>query len=58
MAVRLASDVSSKARKAVGYWLVACSGMVFVAVVLGIGYYFVLTCVYIILEEVIKRTVR
>ncbi|CAG9766770.1 unnamed protein product [Ceutorhynchus assimilis] len=32
---RLASDSTQKGRKSVGYWLVACSGMVFVAVVLG-----------------------
>ncbi|XP_055603426.1 cytochrome c oxidase assembly protein COX15 homolog [Uranotaenia lowii] len=28
-------DVAEKGRKAVGYWLLGCSGMVFVAVVLG-----------------------
>ncbi|GLV31932.1 uncharacterized protein CBL_07691 [Carabus blaptoides fortunei] len=35
IAVRLTSDVSPKAKKTVGYWLLGCSGMVFVAVVLG-----------------------
>ncbi|XP_023021517.1 heme A synthase COX15 [Leptinotarsa decemlineata] len=35
VAVRLNSDVSNKGQKAVGYWLLTCSGMVFVAVVIG-----------------------
>ncbi|KAJ8920500.1 hypothetical protein NQ315_005369 [Exocentrus adspersus] len=35
VAIRLSSDVSNKGKKAVGYWLLTCSGMVFVAVVLG-----------------------
>lgn len=34
ISLRLNSDVS-KGRKAVGYWLLSCSGMVFVAVILG-----------------------
>ncbi|KAH1005863.1 hypothetical protein HUJ04_006771 [Dendroctonus ponderosae] len=33
--VRLVSDSPQKPPKSVGYWLLACSGMVFVAVVLG-----------------------
>lgn len=33
--LRLASNSSQKGKKAVGYWLLTCSGMVFVAVVLG-----------------------
>ncbi|XP_060527017.1 cytochrome c oxidase assembly protein COX15 homolog [Cylas formicarius] len=33
--VRLTSDASQKGQKAVGYWLLTCGGMVFVAVVLG-----------------------
>ncbi|KRT84831.1 hypothetical protein AMK59_253 [Oryctes borbonicus] len=33
--MQLSSDVNVKGRKAVGYWLLTCSGMVFGAVVLG-----------------------
>lgn len=60
VAIRLASEVSPKAKKAVGYWLLGCSGMVFVAVVLGItiAYYILLVSICIVLDEVIKRTVR
>ncbi|KAG5862715.1 hypothetical protein JTB14_035367 [Gonioctena quinquepunctata] len=35
VAVRLNSDISNKGQKAVGYWLLTCSGMVFVAVIIG-----------------------
>nr|CAI5859729.1 unnamed protein product [Callosobruchus analis] len=35
VAVRLGSNVSNKGKKAVGYWLLTCSGMVLGAVVLG-----------------------
>ncbi|XP_066149487.1 heme A synthase COX15 [Euwallacea fornicatus] len=35
ISLRLASDSSQKSQKTVGYWLMTCSGMVFVAVVLG-----------------------
>ncbi|KAJ8943699.1 hypothetical protein NQ314_009672 [Rhamnusium bicolor] len=60
IAVRLTSDVSNKGKKAVGYWLLTCSGMVFVAVVLGIVtvYYVVLISICIVLREVIKKTVK
>lgn len=60
MAVRLSSDVSNKSKKQVGYWLLTCSGMVFVAVVLGIitVYYAVLFSIYIVLDEVVKKTVK
>lgn len=55
--LRLASDSSKKSQKAVGYWLVACSGMVFVAVVLGTAFYFgLLKSVYAIVEEIVKNT--
>lgn len=59
-AVRLASDVSPRAKKTVGYWLLGCSGMVFVAVVLGmtVCYYIVLLSICIVLDEIIKKTVR
>jgi cytochrome c oxidase assembly protein subunit 15 len=35
VAVRLSSNIPQKGKKSIGYWLVTCSGMVFVAVVLG-----------------------
>ncbi|XP_050293957.1 cytochrome c oxidase assembly protein COX15 homolog [Anthonomus grandis grandis] len=35
ISLRLASDSSQKGQKTIGYWLLTCSGMVFVAVVLG-----------------------
>lgn len=58
--VRLSSDLPPKSRKAVGYWLLTCSGMVFVAVVLGsvVVYYVILIGVCIVLKEIIKKTVR
>lgn len=62
MAVRLSAENASatKYKKAVGYWLLSCSGMVFVAVVLGtiVAYYVVLISVCIVLREVVKTTVR
>ncbi|EEZ97849.1 heme A synthase COX15 [Tribolium castaneum] len=33
--VRLNSNIPQKSKKSIGYWLMTCSGMVFVAVVLG-----------------------
>ncbi|VEN57406.1 unnamed protein product [Callosobruchus maculatus] len=36
VAVRLGSNASNKGQKAVGYWLLTCSGMVLGAVVLGV----------------------
>ncbi|XP_063926185.1 cytochrome c oxidase assembly protein COX15 homolog [Zophobas morio] len=33
--VRLSSNIPQKGKKGIGYWLVSCSGMIFVAVVLG-----------------------
>jgi hypothetical protein len=60
VAVRLSSNIPQKGKKSIGYWLVTCSGMVFVAVVLGITiiYYYILVSICTVLEEVIKRTVR
>lgn len=53
-------DVAEKGRKAVGYWLLGCSGMVFVAVVLGgiVCYGFVLYCVCIVMAEIVYRTAK
>lgn len=47
-------------KKAVGWWLVGCSGMVFVAVVLGgtVIYGLIMLCVIIVLDKIISRTVR
>uniref|UniRef100_A0A8D8C552 (northern house mosquito) hypothetical protein n=1 Tax=Culex pipiens TaxID=7175 RepID=A0A8D8C552_CULPI len=49
-----------KGRKAVGYWLLGCSGMVFVAVVLGgiAGYGFLLYCVCIVIAEALHRSAK
>lgn len=58
-AVRLGADVSNKGSKTVGYWLLGCSGMVMVAVVLGITIYFIMFfSICIVLKEVIKKTVK
>lgn len=58
-ALRLSSDVSQKGKKAVGYWLLTCSGMVFVAVVLGIvAYVVLLASICVVLKEVIKKTIK
>lgn len=57
-AVRLCSNVSNKGNKAVGYWLLGCSGMVIGAVVLGItAYFIVFLSVCIILKEVVRKTI-
>lgn len=50
----------AKGQKAVGWWLVGCSGMVFVAVVLGgtLIYGLIMLCVIIVLDKVIPRTIR
>lgn len=56
-----ASEPVNKAgRKAVGWWLVGCSGMVFVAVILGgtVVYGFILMAILIVISEIIPRTVR
>lgn len=44
--------------KAVGYWLLGCSGMVFAAVVLGMaaGYLVLLYSIYYIVRIVINTT--
>lgn len=57
ISLRLASDSSQKGQKSVGYWLLTCSGMVFVAVVLGISiYYGVLKSIYAVVEEIVKTS--
>lgn len=57
MSLRLASDSPQKGQKSVGYWLLTCSGMVFVAVVLGISiYYGVLKSIYAVVEEIVKSS--
>lgn len=58
--IRLTSNTPQKSKKPVGYWLMTCSGMVFVAVVLGITitYFFILNSIYTVLEEIIKKTVK
>ncbi|CAH2002494.1 unnamed protein product [Acanthoscelides obtectus] len=59
VAVRLGSDAANKGQKAVGYWLLTCSGMVLGAVVLGTTiYFFVLVSICMVLKEVIKKTVK
>lgn len=58
-AIRLSSDVANKGQKTVGYWLLGCSGMVLVAVVLGTTVYFtVYIVICIVLEEIIKKTIK
>lgn len=46
--------------KPVGYWLLTCSGMVFVAVIIGsiVAYYTLLISICIVISEVVKKTVR
>jgi hypothetical protein len=46
--------------KAVGWWLVGCSGMVFVAVILGgtVVYGLLVVAVLCVISEIIPRTVR
>lgn len=55
-----ANGTSKTGQKAIGWWLAGCSGMVFVAVVLGVtvGYGLVMLCVIIVLDRIIKRTIR
>lgn len=58
-AARLNVGVSNKQGKTVGYWLLGCSGMVMVAVVLGITVYFIVfISICIVLKEVINKTVK
>jgi hypothetical protein len=46
--------------KAVGWWLAGCSGMVFVAVILGgvVIYGLLLGAVIIVISEILTQTVR
>ena len=57
--LRLLSESPASGRKAVGYWLLTCGGMVFIAVVLGIviSYCVILFSVYKIVEYVVEQTV-
>lgn len=54
------ANKNTKTKKIVGYWLLGSSGMVFVAVVLGAvsAYYGFLYCFYVVIEEIIKITIR
>lgn len=47
-------------KKIVGYWLMGSAGMVFVAVVLGLGvsYLVVMYAVLFVVEEIINITIR
>lgn len=57
--LRLLSESPAKGRKPVGYWLLTCGGMVFIAVVLGIvmSYYVILFSIYKVVEYVVEQTV-
>lgn len=48
---------SSKPKKLVGYWLLGCSGMVFVAVALGVTLYYgiIFYSIAHVIEEALKR---
>lgn len=52
--------VANAGRKAVGWWLVGCSGMVFVAVILGgtIIYGLLVMAILFVISEIIPRTLR
>lgn len=53
-----APNGATKPKKVVGYWLLGCSGMVFVAVILGvtIAYAVVLSCVCHVISLIIPMT--
>lgn len=56
-----ASEPAAKVgTKSVGWWLVGCSGMVFVAVILGgtVVYGLILMSLMIVISEIIPRTIR
>ena len=52
--------ITQPGRKTVGFWLVGCSGMVFVAVILGgiVSYGILLMSVIFVISEIIPRTIR
>lgn len=58
MARFCSSSPKQKIPKAVGYWLLGCSGMVFTAVVLGMasGYLILLYCVYYVVNVIVTNT--
>lgn len=57
---KAAEPAKEAGQKVVGWWLVGCSGMVFVAVVLGgtCVYGLIMLCLVIVLDKIIQRTVR
>jgi hypothetical protein len=58
---RFCSTVKEPAgRKAVGWWLAGCSGMVFVAVILGgtVIYGLILGAILIVIAEIIPKTIK
>lgn len=57
IALRFSSVVNKKSNKIVGSWLLICSGMVFVAVALGIGsYYLIYETVLEVIQEILDKT--